>query len=403
MSLGKTLLYGLILICLFGFSLASLIETPAAAAGLRPKQRTEEQWITATIPEGGSIYSVLEDSGLPLSEIAGFTYEFGNYIDVTTIQPGDTLKLLLSPKARSLRKLTFVQEPTTRHHFTVLKDSLAYSVEELPVQHRQRILEGKLDGTLDASLLAAGLSPAEKQLINNGLEAKINFARDAKQGDSFRVFLEERVFEGQKLGGSIIHYVSYTGKQTSTQELFRYDDHTEKSVLTGLYSADGKNNNTSGVGFPLGAIHVISPFGSRIDPFYRRWRTHQGVDYRARYGTPVFAVANGSVESAKYGGGWGNEIRIHHASGLVTQYAHLSSMCVRAGQKVTRGQVIGRVGNTGRSTGAHLHFGLVSGQNYINPTNLKMVGAEKLDPAQLAEFKNQMQAIRTRMAALAGT
>jgi murein DD-endopeptidase MepM/ murein hydrolase activator NlpD len=127
---------------------------------------------------------------------------------------------------------------------------------------------------------------------------------------------------------------------------------------------------------------------------------HQGVDYRARYGTPVYSVANGKVVSARYSGGWGNEIRIRHNNGLVTQYAHLSSMSVRAGQSVRKGQMIGRVGSTGKSTGAHLHFGLVQGKSYINPNKLKMVGTEQLDSAQMAAFQEQIAEIKRKLASL---
>ncbi|HNW24573.1 MAG TPA: M23 family metallopeptidase, partial [Candidatus Cloacimonas sp.] len=94
---------------------------------------------------------------------------------------------------------------------------------------------------------------------------------------------------------------------------------------------------------------------------------------------------------------FGNEIRLKHPSGLTTQYAHLSSVSVRKGQNVKKGQIIGRVGATGRATGAHLHFGLIRGKNYINPTNLKMVGTEKLNETQLERFRTQQQNILQEM------
>jgi murein DD-endopeptidase MepM/ murein hydrolase activator NlpD len=124
---------------------------------------------------------------------------------------------------------------------------------------------------------------------------------------------------------------------------------------------------------------------------------HQGVDYRARYGTPVLAVANGSVTRAGWNGGYGKTVVIKHPSGLSTQYSHLSSIGVHSGQTVKRGQIIGRVGSTGKSTGAHLHFGLIKGKSYINPTNLRMVGAEKLNAAQMIRFKEQQQQIKQRL------
>ncbi|GAB1467782.1 peptidoglycan DD-metalloendopeptidase family protein [Candidatus Cloacimonadota bacterium] len=398
MNWGKTVLLAVIIILLTSFSLYSLF-TPGNGNKYKGSQPVKpvEPWIIETIPNGGSIFSVLEKQGIPLKDIALLSFRFGDYIDVSTIQPGDTLKIMLTPDKQHIEKMMFVQEPTLRHHFIVKGDSLAYTLEELPITKQKRIIKGSLQGTLDATLLAMGLSPRDKQNINNGLEGEINFQRDARNGDQFEVFVEERIFEGKTLPGKTIYYVQYSGERTGTHELFRFEDKEKDSVLNGLYNREGKSNTTSGVGFPLSVCHVVSQFGKRIDPFFGRWAFHQGVDYRARYGTPVYAVANGSVTSAAYNGGYGNQVQIKHPSGLTTLYAHLSSISVRGGQTVKKGQVIGRVGSTGRSTGAHLHFGLLQGKSYINPTNLKMVGAEKLTDAQMAEFKSQQGRIRTNM------
>ena len=402
MNLGKHLLYTLIILILAIFTVYSIVGAfiPRHAPRQAANTTLPDPWLTQTIPDGGSIYSVLSKLHLDGREVALASYRMGDYIDVTTIQPGDTLKVLLTPDRKHLDKMLFVQEPTVRHHFQVTPDSLIYTLESLPVKTVKRMIEGTLQGTLDATLLAMGLNPRDKQAINNGLEGEINFHKDARNGDHFRVFVEERIFDGKVLPGKTIYYVNYTGERTGTHELFRYTDAEENSVLNGLYSLDGKSNSTSGVGFPLGRIHVVSNFGKRLDPFTGRWANHQGFDYRASYGTPVFAVANGTVESSAYSGGWGNQVQIKHPSGLTSLYAHLSSMSVHRGQTVKKGQVIGRVGSTGRSTGAHLHFSLLKGRAYINPANLKMVGAERLNDQQMLAYRKQQEQIRLEMNAL---
>ena len=400
MNWGKHILLSLITILLLTFSIASILPQSNAKAHAWDNnlpQKQSEPWITETIPPGGSIFSVLGKLSLPLKEIAILSFRFGDFIDVSTIQPGDTLKILLSDDKQHIAKLMFVQEPTQRHHFVVSGDSLLYNLEQLPVIKQNRIIEGTLQNTLDATLLSMGISPKDKQNINNGLEGEINFQRDARNGDKFQVFVEERIFEGKTLPGRKIYYVQYSGERTGTHELFRFEEKDESSVLNGLYNLQGKSRSSSGVGYPLSSIHVVSQFGRRLDPFFGRWANHQGVDYRAHYGTPVYAVANGTVVAASYSGGWGNQVQIKHPSGLTTQYAHLASIAVRKGQTAKKGQVIGRVGSTGRSTGAHLHFGLIQGKSYINPTNLKMVGAEKLNDAQMIEFKRQQELIRSEM------
>lgn len=397
MNIGKQVLLTIVIIILAIFTLASLIPKKARGSEVDEFMPIVDPWEVQIVPPGGSIFSVLSNFELPGTEIGMVAYRFGNHIDVTTIQPGDTLKVILDESGEKISKMMFVQEPTVRHHFEVLGDSLAYFKEALPVKRQEKILDGTLETTLDAALLSLGLSPAAKQSINNGLEGEISFQSDARKGDKFRVFLEERIFEGKPLPGAKILYVNYEGQRAGFHELYRYEQDDEKSVLNGLYNKEGKSNNASGVGYPLASIHVSSSFGRRLDPFTGRWSTHNGVDYRARTGTSVYAVANGTVTQARYNGGYGNEIRIKHASGMITQYAHLSRMSVRAGQTVKRGQIIGRVGSTGRSTGPHLHFGLISGGRYINPNQLRMVGAEKLNDKQMAEFAKQKEKIKLRM------
>lgn len=398
MNLGKHILITLVIALLAVFSLYSLFSPQVVQHRKKaPLEKPKDPWIMQTIPQGGSIYSVLEKLNLPGTEVGMISIKFGDFIDVTTIQPGDTLRVILNEEGNKITKMMYVQEPTTRHHFVVSGDSLIYSMESLPITKKHRIIDGVMESTLDSALLAMGLSPMDKQSINNGLEGEISFQRDARKGDRFRVFVEERIFEGKPLPRAKVLYVQYSGERTGSHELFRYEQDDEKSVLNGLYNKDGKSNNTSGVGYPLSSIHVSSAFGKRLDPFTGRWASHQGVDYRGRTGTPVYAVANGTVTSARYNGGYGNEVRVKHASGMITLYAHLASMSVRNGQAVKRGQIIGRVGSTGRSTGSHLHFGLISNGKYISPTNLRMVGAERLNAAQMKEFEAQRANIRQMM------
>jgi murein DD-endopeptidase MepM/ murein hydrolase activator NlpD len=106
----------------------------------------------------------------------------------------------------------------------------------------------------------------------------------------------------------------------------------------------------------MGEIDLSSGFGVRSDPFLGRPAMHSGLDFRSESGDPVRATANGTVESAGWNGGYGNMIEIDHGNGFSTRYGHLSKIEVKPGQQIKIGQVIGRVGSTGRSTGPHLHY-----------------------------------------------
>jgi murein DD-endopeptidase MepM/ murein hydrolase activator NlpD len=106
----------------------------------------------------------------------------------------------------------------------------------------------------------------------------------------------------------------------------------------------------------LGDIDMSSSFGVRSDPFGRGPAMHSGVDFRGDSGDPVRATAAGKVTSAAWNGGYGKMVEIDHGNGFTTRYGHLSEISAKAGQSVRAGQIIGRVGSTGRSTGPHLHY-----------------------------------------------
>jgi murein DD-endopeptidase MepM/ murein hydrolase activator NlpD len=123
-----------------------------------------------------------------------------------------------------------------------------------------------------------------------------------------------------------------------------------------------------------------SPFGHRLDPFTRSPAMHSGIDFRAEQGSPVRAGGPGRVVAAEYSGGYGNMVEIDHGGGITTRYAHLSQMSVQEGQQVGAGQIIGRVGSTGRSTGPHLHYETRIDGDAVDPQRFLRVGQRVIGP-----------------------
>ena len=138
-------------------------------------------------------------------------------------------------------------------------------------------------------------------------------------------------------------------------------------------------SDTPGKAVDLGP--VSSAFGWRRDRLTGQGRFHKGVDIKAAYGQQVPSVAPGRVVSAGSEGSYGLSVVVEHDSGIRTRYAHLSELAVRPGEAVTRGQDLGRVGSTGRSTGPHLHFEVLEGGRRVDPA----IGLQKL--AGIGEFK----------------
>ena len=138
--------------------------------------------------------------------------------------------------------------------------------------------------------------------------------------------------------------------------------------------------NASLINVPLhapvtGEIDETSPFGVRVDPFLHVPAMHTGIDFRGEMGEPIHATAAGTVTMAGWSGGYGNMVEVNHGNGLATRYGHLSKIDVTVGQSIRLGQVIGRLGSTGRSTGPHVHYETRVDGEAVNPSKFLDAGA----------------------------
>jgi murein DD-endopeptidase MepM/ murein hydrolase activator NlpD len=129
----------------------------------------------------------------------------------------------------------------------------------------------------------------------------------------------------------------------------------------------GSGSTRRELSFPGAGKRVTSGYGARWDPLGAGWRSHSGVDLAAAYGTPVVASGNGVVAGARWQGGYGLLVTLDHGGGVETRYAHLSRLSVYEGQQVRKGDVVGFVGSTGRSTGAHLHYEVRENGRSVDP------------------------------------
>ena len=135
---------------------------------------------------------------------------------------------------------------------------------------------------------------------------------------------------------------------------------------------------------PVDGVQLTSGYGMRNHPILRQRRQHNGVDLAAPRGTPVYATADGMIEMAQYFGSYGNYVQIGHGGDLETRYAHLSSYTVRDGDPVRKGDLIGYVGSTGRSTGPHLHYEVRVSSEPVNPIPYMVAHLETSDDEQAA-------------------
>ena len=176
-------------------------------------------------------------------------------------------------------------------------------------------------------------------------------------------------------------------------------EHFVFSYKESYYDKDGKELENFLLGNPVDTIRVTSPFTTmRLHPILKTYRAHLGIDYGGGVGTPVRSAGSGKVTFAGEKGGYGNTIEVNHDSSYKTLYAHLNGFAkgLRNGQSVKQGQVIGYMGNTGLSSGPHLHFGLYRNNVAINPASVVKIAKNTLTGKELKDFLAYADTLRRK-------
>ncbi|MGH8764345.1 MAG: peptidoglycan DD-metalloendopeptidase family protein [Burkholderiales bacterium] len=231
---------------------------------------------------------------------------------------------------------------------------------------------------------AAGIPDAVAIQLADVFAGEIDFHRELRKGDRLAVVYEMRSIDGRPLRAGRVLAAEFTN-QGKTYRAVWYG--------TGYFSPDGKNLRKALLRSPLELSRVSSGFGLRMHPFLQSWRAHQGVDYAAPIGTHVRAVGDGIVEFAGRQHGYGNVVIIRHDSRVSTYYAHLSGFGrnVRAGARVSQGEVIGSVGQTGWATGPHLHYEIRVAGAARNPLSVTLPDGAPVAAHDLAAFRAHAQ------------
>lgn len=251
-------------------------------------------------------------------------------------------------------------------------------VDETPLRVR-----GVVGSSLYRSMRAAGVPASAVQEFLKTLDAQIDMDREVRPTDEFDIILAyRRAATGERQAGQLLYAGVDRAGQPRTQ-LMRWQNEGR------FYEASGVGEQRRGLLAPVPGA-VTSNFGMRRHPILGYTRMHAGIDFKAAYGTPIVAVSDGRVISAGRSGGCGIAVRLEHGGGLSTRYCHMSRMAVAAGMSVRRGQVIGYVGSTGLSTGAHLHYEMYRGGRVINPATVQFVSRALLSGTELIDFRRQL-------------
>ena len=357
-------------------------------------------WMTEEIQRGDTLSSIFSDLNIPYAVMQTIATNETVGGTMTNLRPGNKLFFAFDDKNNLMgfikqingdEQWHFTREDPSKLEFTVVREALGAHImvkdsngtmrpllddSSLPAyKKRGRLVVAEIQKGESFSTAAhdAGLTYSEIRQITDLFKGRVQFTRHIQPGDSIRV-----LFSDEK-GAGKINAIELKLRRVGT--LAAYRNLTDDKY----YDENGYNSSTSTFRrFPIdGKVVISSQFNpSRRHPVTGKVRPHNGTDFAVRVGTPVISPADGVVEIAKYSRSAGYYIIIRHRGSYSTVYMHLSKLLVKPGQRVRIGQTIARSGNTGISTGPHLHYELRRNNRPINAMRVTLPANEDTAVAQ---------------------
>ena len=346
---------------------------------------------TVTIKAGDTLSDVLQGSGIDRSVTLDVVEAVKQVYNPRRLQSGQdlTLNFIDDPKTedRRLDELTFELSPGESVAVARTDDGTYNARKIMAETHREMT---RYDGTISSSLsAAAGEAGVPQKILNamvNMFSFDVDFQRDIQKGDSFSVMFEQVVTKDGRV-------VSTEGIRVASMTLsgspFKLYSFKHSDGFVDFYNEKGEGVRKALLRTPINGARLTSGFGMRQHPILGYSKMHQGIDFGAPTGTPVFAAGDGVIEKREVFGGYGNYVRVRHSGGYATAYAHLSrfGQNIQVGKRVRQEQIIGYIGTTGRSTGPHLHYEILRDNRQVNPMKVKFPSSLKLEGTTLARFK----------------
>lgn len=311
------------------------------------------------------------------------------------LEAGTEITLLLGDKGpaegRSLRGLAYQPRMELQvQMFRDQDDQLRLVTQAIAIDATPRRFRGKARDSLYWSMRAVGVPPEFAGQYLEALSDRLGAGRRSRPDDEFDLVIDHRLAAtGETKAGPIL-YAALDRSSGPDVRLVRWT----VARREGLYEPGRTEQRSEGLHRPV-AGSVSSRFGTRIHPILRFARFHRGVDYRANWGSPVYAAEDGAVVIAGWKGGYGRQVRLAHGSGLQTSYSHLSEVAVASGSRVRKGQIIGYVGSTGFSTGPHLHYEVWRNGQALDPLSMRQSGTVIIAPAELAALNARLRQLQS--------
>ncbi len=343
----------------------------------KPAPEVEFRRETIGVRSGDSLALIFNRAGFSATTLYQIDNLGGDAHKLRRIHPGEDLEFISN--AGRLVGLRYPYSSTETLVISRIGGKFNADIETLTLETRTKFARADIVSNFWNAGVNAGLGAGQIMDLATIFGWDVDFALDIRQGDSFAVLYEEEYADGEFVRTGNIVAAEFVNAGETFQAV-RYTDGA-------YYTPQGKAMRKAFLRAPVSFKYISSSFNpNRRHPVTGKVRAHRGIDYAARTGTPVEAAGNGRVIASSYNKYNGNYVFIKHSERYVTKYLHLSKRNVKKGQRVKQGDLIGKVGATGRVTGAHLHYEFLVNGVHKNPRTVKLPQAQSLKKSEREQF-----------------
>ncbi len=353
------------------------------------------------VKPGDTLSAIFGDRGFNYSTLSAILSADEELLALDVLRPGDSLRFEQSAESGEMTSLSLIVHPGHMIHYRRTDDEHFEFEEEIKPSHWELdVISAPIHGSFYLTAREAGMSEGDIARAQRILEERVNFRRDIRAGNRFEIVLGREMVDVGATGRTRIEAMRLH-LANRTPNAFLHDDGN-------YYDDQGESLTQAFLRYPFeGSFRVSSPFNlRRVHPVTGRIAPHHGTDFAMPTGTPVLSVGEGVVSRVGNHRFAGKYIEIDHLGQFRTRYLHLSRIDVKRGQRVSRGDRVALSGNTGRSTGPHLHFELHVNNRPVDPLKADIPKASHVPEDQMAVFTQRvkrsiatMRAEQTRVAA----
>ena len=351
------------------------------------------------VKNNDTVESILKKFSVKPAEI-NFIVTKIKKMKLSNITPGQKVQFVLKRekdnKSMEIVKVEYPISKTTFVNIDKSKDKLEITKNVTELFKRDVVVQGVISNNLYSSAVKVGMEPNVIVEFARIYGFEVDFQRDIRKGDVFEVMYERFLDDRNKKikTGKILY--AYLNVNNQKIKLYRFGKKNDYDY----YDERGRSIVKALMKTPINGARLSSGFGKRKHPILGFTKHHNGTDFAAPTGTPIMASGNGTVIKAGWCGNGGNCVRIRHNSSYTTGYGHMSKIATRTGRRVKQGQVIGYVGNTGMSTGPHLHYTVSYNGKFINSQKLKLPSGRILKGEERKLFEIERIKLDVKLAQL---